>query len=189
MSAIEDARAAAEFWDAHPDSPSGYLASALSALIAEHERLTAAPAALVGKWSVRDTLTGALYPQPNKLIAEKVAEMHGHSEVVPGWTEATRPTEDEREALGEAALRAYLAPTEPRPWSRLSKWEREKWIAAGLVGFRRQEPITDAARAWEEFDALAGQIDNLERSGAAALPVFHQRSRRIRDRAEAARDA
>jgi hypothetical protein len=38
-----------------------------------------------GKWSVRDTLTGAIYPQPNKIIAEKVAEMHGNSEVIPGW--------------------------------------------------------------------------------------------------------
>lgn len=67
----------------------------------------------------------------------------------------------------------------------LNEWQSEglrQWL-------RRQGPITDAARAWAEFDALAGQIDNLERSGAAALPVFHQRTRRIRARAEAVRDA
>lgn len=40
-----------------------------------------------GKWSVRDTLTGAVYRQPNRMIAEKVAEWHGHSEVLPGWPE------------------------------------------------------------------------------------------------------
>lgn len=44
-----------------------------------------------GKWSVRDRHTGAIYPQPNKLIAEKVAELHGGCEVVPGWPEQATP--------------------------------------------------------------------------------------------------
>lgn len=33
-------------------------------------------------WAVRDDLTGAIYRQPNKLIAEKVAAMHGNSSVL-----------------------------------------------------------------------------------------------------------
>ena len=41
-----------------------------------------APAASTMLWAVRDTLSGALYPQPNKLIAERVAEMHGHCEII-----------------------------------------------------------------------------------------------------------
>lgn len=40
-----------------------------------------------GKWSVKDTLTGAVYRQPNRMIADAVARMHGQSEVVPGWPE------------------------------------------------------------------------------------------------------
>lgn len=60
-----------------------------------------------GKWSVRDTLTGTLYPQPNKLIAEKVAEMHGHSEVVAGW--AAEPTKAQRKAARKAVEHAMTA--------------------------------------------------------------------------------
>jgi hypothetical protein len=36
-------------------------------------------------WSVVDKLTKAVFPQPNKLIADKVAEMHGQCEVIEGW--------------------------------------------------------------------------------------------------------
>ena len=48
-----------------------------------------------GKWSVKDTLTGEVYKQPNKLIAEKVAEMHGLCTVIPGWPEDEAPAEPE----------------------------------------------------------------------------------------------
>lgn len=34
------------------------------------------------QWAVRDTLSGATYRQPNRLIAEKVAEMYGWAEVI-----------------------------------------------------------------------------------------------------------
>lgn len=34
-------------------------------------------------YAVRDERSGALYPQPHKLIAKKVAEMHGNCVVVP----------------------------------------------------------------------------------------------------------
>ena len=48
-------------------------------------RHTEHPTVGTGKWSVKDTLSGAVYEQPNRLIAEKVAEMHGNSEVIAGW--------------------------------------------------------------------------------------------------------
>lgn len=32
----------------------------------------------MSQWSVRDMRTGAVYPQPNKMIAEAVAKMHGN---------------------------------------------------------------------------------------------------------------
>lgn len=41
--------------------------------------------AVTDRWSVIDTLTKAVYAQPNKGVAEKVAEMHGNCVVVPGW--------------------------------------------------------------------------------------------------------
>lgn len=44
-------------------------------------------------WAVRDTLTGTTYRQPNKLIAEKVAAMHGASEVL----QVPPPSADEHE--------------------------------------------------------------------------------------------
>lgn len=34
------------------------------------------------RYAARDTITGTVYPQPNKLIAEKVAQWHGHCEVI-----------------------------------------------------------------------------------------------------------
>jgi hypothetical protein len=95
-----------------------------------------------GKWSVRDTLTGTLYPQPNKLIAEKVAEMHGHCEVLPGWPEAAPPTDDEREALYDGAWRAISGRDEP--WGGCAEREKVVRVAEFAAGFRRQVPITDA---------------------------------------------
>jgi hypothetical protein len=56
-----------------------------------------------GKWSVKDTLTGEVYRMPNKLIAESVAEMHGHAQAIPGW-----PEDSELQDL-RAELRAALA--------------------------------------------------------------------------------
>ena len=41
-----------------------------------------APTTSTMLWAVRDTTSGAIYPQPNKLIAERVAEMHGHCEII-----------------------------------------------------------------------------------------------------------
>lgn len=38
-------------------------------------------------WSVKDTLSGVVYPMPNKTIADTVAEMHGWCEVIEGWPE------------------------------------------------------------------------------------------------------
>jgi hypothetical protein len=43
---------------------------------------------LTALWVVRDTRSGARYPQPNKFIAEKVAEMHGFCEVLPPGAES-----------------------------------------------------------------------------------------------------
>jgi hypothetical protein len=45
MNARDEARAALAFWEKHPDSPSGYLASALSTLLDE---LVHAPDVIIG---------------------------------------------------------------------------------------------------------------------------------------------
>ena len=55
--------------------------AALDALIGAYENLAERDTSRA-EWAARDTVTGATYPQPNRLIAEKVAEMHGLCEVV-----------------------------------------------------------------------------------------------------------
>jgi hypothetical protein len=87
---------------------------------------------------VRDTLTGATYPQPNKLIALKVAQMHGNCEVVP----ATQPTPDEREAL------AKIIDVGTRVWGACSIGFHAAADAILAAGFHRQGPITDDTE-WE----------------------------------------
>lgn len=101
---------------------------------------------------------------------------------------------DEREALAKVIY--YWDVSEnvgSKAWDQLTEGQRDTWRDAAdkilAAGFRRQGPITEARKAWFEYEALAGQIDNLERSGPAALPVFFQRTRRIRDRADATRAA
>lgn len=37
---------------------------------------------IVDNWVVVDQLTGMVYPQPNKMIAQAVAQMHGHCDVM-----------------------------------------------------------------------------------------------------------
>lgn len=161
MTAIEDARALLSNFDRLSDDARNFAlpyAQALRALIAEHERLTAAPAALVGKWSVRDTLTGTLYPQPNKLIAQKVAEMHGQSEVVLGWPETTPPTDAEREALVDHALRIASKGVQINDGHTYSVHAHDlvdyaETIRALVLEIRRHGPITDeeADRANQAF--------------------------------------
>ena len=55
--------------------------AALDALIGAYENLAERDTSRA-EWAARDTVTAATYPQPNRLIAEKVAEMHGLCEVV-----------------------------------------------------------------------------------------------------------
>lgn len=38
-----------------------------------------------GLWSVQDTLTGHMYPMPNRQVAEAVVRLHGYCKVVNDW--------------------------------------------------------------------------------------------------------
>jgi hypothetical protein len=101
-----------------------------------------------GKWSVRDTLTGTVYHQPNKTIAEKVAEWHGHSEVVPGWPAVAPSPVNEREALIAAINRELdwhwdAVPREHVPSSLEVLGDIADAVHA--EGFRLQRPHTDAS--------------------------------------------
>jgi len=96
-------------------------------------------------WCVRDVLSGAVYPQPNKLIAEKVAEMHGHCEV---FEKAHAPTDDERrEKLARGIAREMKAPAVGRVHQHLAK------AALAWVDDEQTHAPTDDEReaAWIEW--------------------------------------
>ncbi|KJL45574.1 hypothetical protein [Microbacterium trichothecenolyticum] len=120
-----------------------------------------------GKWSVRDTLTGAIYPQPNKTIAEKVAELHGHSAVIPGW-----PTDDDREAIRAVVLPVIAnARNYPHPVARVMLGRDMNQVidavtdAVHAAGFRLQRPITNSREADEAIAEVA--------RGIASIRVVH----------------
>ncbi len=71
------------------------------------------------EWAVRDTLTGAVYPQPNKLIAEKVAEMHGNGEVIP----LEKPAE---ERISEPNYPGHPEDWTDEQWAHLMAWKRQE---------------------------------------------------------------
>lgn len=60
-------------------------------------------------WAVRDKLTGEVYPQPNRLIAERVAEMHGSSEVVATETVTMEYREVKRMQVAPEDIPAFEA--------------------------------------------------------------------------------
>lgn len=122
-----------------------------------------------GAYAVRDTISGAIYPQPNKLIAEKVAEMHGQSEVIP-WT---LPTDDEREAVFKYLRENY---TETRSLN-------ESVEAFFADGFRRRGPVTDP-----EVDAAARALYGMRVLGGSGYDALFW-ERRARAALEAARVA
>lgn len=51
--------------------------------------------------------------------------------------------------------------------------------------FNEEGIVTERNLLRQVVEGVRGQVDNLERNGSAAMPVFIQRSRRILDRAPA----
>ena len=87
-------------------------------------------------FAVRDKLTGAVYPQPNKTIAEKVAEMHGHCEVI--------------ELARQGAFRYGLRVDENEVYTSWSAWSFEPFASADDVRecWKDNPEAGEVVRAW-----------------------------------------
>lgn len=124
-------------------------------------------------WAVRDTLTGTTYRQPNKLIAEKVAAMHGASEVIQVPPPSADEHEEEARELQHRKVEQRLAATVATVQRARTEvdgvvWTDESWRAQrDVVGRLLAEvstrgALTPTVEEWsEQMDAeRARQIEH-----------------------------
>lgn len=120
------------------------------------------------RYAVQDTISGAIYPQPNKLIAEKVADLHGQCIVLS----FTPPADGVREA--PAARRALDA------WNGL---DSKSGLGAALhVGQMLADALTAEVRS-------RGPITEAKLDAAYAVLRGIAPREWVRKALEAARDA